>query len=88
MLTWVQKEEQGGNLEKSSLFKHLQGQDNSLNIPGPASVTGYEGNLPYFLVGDNTFKMPTNLMKPYPMSNLSKKQWIYNYRISRAHRLV
>lgn len=78
----------GGIWKKCTLFADLQDPANPLNIPDPAPMVGYDGNLPFFLVGDDAFKMSTGLMKPYSQSKLSKKQRIYNYRISRARHIV
>lgn len=78
----------GGIWKKCTLFADLQDPTNPLHIPGPAPLDGYDGNLAHFFVGDDAFKMSTGLMKPYPLTKLSKKQRIFNYRISRARRIV
>ncbi|XP_061717511.1 putative nuclease HARBI1 [Cydia pomonella] len=41
-----------------------------------------------FLVGDDAFPLKTYLLKPYSGTNLSTKQKIFNYRLSRARRIV
>ena len=40
--------------------------------------------LPYLLLGDGIFPLKKWLIKPYPGRNLSEKQKIHNYRLSRA----
>ena len=40
------------------------------------------------IVGDAAFPLKTYLMKLYPGTNLSLKEKIYNYRLSRARRIV
>lgn len=40
------------------------------------------------LVGDDAFPLKTYLMKPYSKVNLTKEEKIYNYRTSRARRIV
>jgi len=39
-------------------------------------------------VGDEAFPLKTYFMKLYSKQNLSKEEWIYNYRISRARKIV
>lgn len=41
-----------------------------------------------FLVGDDAFALKTHLLKPYGGTNLTKAQKIFNYRLSRARRIV
>lgn len=41
-----------------------------------------------FFLADDAFKLSNRIMKPYSGKNLSDKQQICNYRISRARRTV
>ena len=41
-----------------------------------------------FCVGDNAFPLQTNLLKPFSHRNLTQKEKIFNYRLSRARRVV
>ena len=62
---------------------------NSLNLPSLAFIQGSSTDkISYHIVGDDTFPMTENLMKPYPHRNLDKKNQIFNYRLSRARRVV
>lgn len=41
-----------------------------------------------FIVGDDAFPLKTYLLKPYSHKPLTSKQKIFNYRLSRARRIV
>jgi hypothetical protein len=60
--------------------------NNLLSIPQPNKV----GNclMPYVIVADDAFPLKTYLMKPYALKNLTKNKRIYNYRLSRARRII
>lgn len=40
------------------------------------------------MVGDDAFALTTNMMKPYPHRHMDKSKHIFNYRLSRARRVV
>lgn len=42
----------------------------------------------HVLVGDNAFPLKEYLLKPFPGNHLTLKQKIFNYRLSRARRIV
>ncbi|XP_049861889.1 uncharacterized protein LOC126355570 [Schistocerca gregaria] len=50
---------------------------NSLNLPQE-----------YIIVADDTFPLYTDVMKPFSRRNLFLEQCIFNYRLSRARRVV
>lgn len=52
-------------------------ENNKLNLPKDA-----------VFVADEAFPMKPYLMKPYARRNLTKEQKIFNYRLSRARRIV
>lgn len=62
----------------------------NLNIP-QAQTLPYEETgkpMPFVIVGDEAFAQSEHIMRPYSKRNLSMKQRVCNYRISRARRLV
>jgi len=44
--------------------------------------------VPYFFVADDAFAMRNYIMKPYPFKDQRAPNRIFNYRLSRAHRIV
>ena len=44
--------------------------------------------MPYFLVGDDAFALKKWMMKPYSHRHLTVEERIFNYRLSRARRIV
>ena len=76
----------GGVFRNSNLFAALEG--NSLNIPPPEPLTQQDFNLPYLLVADAAFPLKEYILKPYSQAGLTKERRIFNYRLSRARRIV
>jgi hypothetical protein len=44
--------------------------------------------MPFVLVGDEAFALSEHVLLPYPNKNLTCLKHIYNYRLSRARRIV
>lgn len=60
---------------------------NTLNVPPPSAVGQYK--LPFVLVADEAYQLSSYLMRPYPRrSQLDLRKKIFNYRLSRARRVV
>uniref|UniRef100_A0A671KY09 DDE Tnp4 domain-containing protein n=1 Tax=Sinocyclocheilus anshuiensis TaxID=1608454 RepID=A0A671KY09_9TELE len=62
--------------------------ENRTNIPAPAPLPGSDQLAPYCIVADEAFPLKEYFMKPYPNRRLSVQQRIFNYRLSRAWRVV
>nr|XP_055025796.1 uncharacterized protein LOC129412676 [Misgurnus anguillicaudatus] len=80
------KSSDGGTLS-SSAFGQAHRQD-ALDLPPDAPLPGAEGTMPFLFVADEAFPLQKNMMRPFPGHNLSPEQRIFNYRLSRARRMV
>ena len=73
---------------KSDLKAGLE-EGNIAGFPAPEALPNDVGeDVPYYLVGDDAFALRTYLMKPYGHRELTKEERIFNYRLSRARRVV
>ncbi|XP_066596251.1 uncharacterized protein [Prorops nasuta] len=80
------KNSDGGILEHSIIGKRLK--DNTLNVPDDTFLPGTSKKAPYVVVGDEAFPLKTYLLRPYPGKQLDNEKIIFNYRLSRARRVV
>jgi hypothetical protein len=76
----------GGVFAQSKLAEAMNLK--SLNCPQASPLPGQTTNTPYVIVADDAFPLSEYLMKPFPDRNLSDDKRIFNYRLSRARRVV
>lgn len=76
----------GGVYRESDLFSAIE--QNQLNIPEDKPLPFRTKPVPYVIVADAAFPLSTHIMKPFPFRNMQKEQRIFNYRLSRARRIV
>ncbi|ENN83008.1 hypothetical protein YQE_00628, partial [Dendroctonus ponderosae] len=76
----------GGVFWESDLSKVLA--RNCLNIPEDLALPGRTMPVPFVIVADAAFTLSEKILKPYPFKGMSKAQRIFNYRLSRARRVV
>jgi len=80
-----------GRAHDSTVFREsplgIKLKTNTLNLPQPSTLPGFNINMPYVIIGDDAFTLHTNLMKPYPERDLTQERRICNYRFSRARRI-
>lgn len=60
----------------------------ALNLPEESPLQGRTMDQPFVIVADDAFALRINVMKPFPGRSLNAAQRIYNYRLSRARRVV
>ncbi|KAK7160675.1 hypothetical protein R3I93_008363 [Phoxinus phoxinus] len=81
-----------GRLSDGGLFAHSDlhraMETGRLNFPPPEPLPNTTTVVPYMFVADDAFPLRTDLQKPFPHRQLDHDQRIYNYRLSRARRVV
>uniref|UniRef100_A0A3B3QUT2 DDE Tnp4 domain-containing protein n=1 Tax=Paramormyrops kingsleyae TaxID=1676925 RepID=A0A3B3QUT2_9TELE len=78
----------GGTLAASTFGEALR--EGRLDLPEDSPLPGADhlGPMPHVFVGDEAFPLRRNVLRPYPRRNLSQPKRIFNYRLSRARRVV
>lgn len=78
----------GGTLSASPFGRALR--EHTLDLPEDTTLPDAEdlGPVPHVFVGDEAFPLRRDLMRPYPGRQLSREQRVFNYRLSRARRIV
>lgn len=83
----VGRRSDGGIFKNSRLGQKLE--NNKLNVPGPRLISRRRRALPHCIVGDEAFPLKNYLLRPYPGKKANDiKKRIYNYRLSRARRVI
>ncbi len=81
-----------GSAGDTQIFNHCDLkqyiENDQLHWPGPEPMTNDTVPMPYFLVGDDAFALKEWLMKPYSRRGLDLEERTFNYRLSRARRVV
>ena len=64
-------------------------EDELLHVPEDRKLSDSDNeSLPYFLLGDEIFPLKKWLLRPFPGRNATEEETIYNYRHSRARRVI
>ena len=84
----VGAESDGGVFAQTKLARLIN--TNEINLPPPEPLASDPDGPPigYFMLGDDAFALKTWMMKPYPSRGLTVEERIFNYRQSRARRVV
>ena len=62
--------------------------ENTIRFPSAAPLPQDYRNIPYFVPGVDAFPLRPWLMKPYSMKGMTNEQRVFNFRQSRARRVV
>ncbi len=76
-----------GGVFSNSVFGGLLERD-ELPIPGISKLPGSDTETPFCFVYDEAFPLKPTGMRPYAGKNLALEERIFNYRLSRARRVV
>lgn len=76
-----------GGVFKNSVMGY-RFQHNQMYIPAPTPIINEGKAMPYMLVADEAFQLNRFTLRPYPGKTLTNEQRIFNYRLSRARRVV
>lgn len=63
-------------------------ESGQMNLPNPRKLTVDGPPLPYCLVADEAFPLSNYMLRTYPGKNISIERRVFNYRLSRARRLI
>jgi hypothetical protein len=63
-------------------------EDGTIGFPDPDPIPNDYQDVPYFFIGDDAFALRPTMMKPYSLRGLTNDERIFNYRLSRARRVV
>ena len=80
------RQSDGGVLKNSAFGKAME--RGTLSLPYPDPLPGQTDLIPYFFVGDAAFPLKTDLLRPFPGKFLPENKQIFNYRLSRARRVI
>ena len=80
------RESDSGILANSKFGSSLL--NGELPLPGDVILTGTNIKSPHVFLGYCAFPLKPNLMKLFPQNKLNIERKVYNYRLSRARRIV
>ena len=80
------KQSDGGIFSQSEMNAQLS--RGNFHMPPEATLPGSDEVVPHIIVADEAFPLKPYMLRPFPGKNLSRKSRIFNYRLSRARRIV
>ena len=83
----VGQQSDGGVYKNSNMGYAID--QNLLNVPAPSNDMSSDGKYyPYVFVADDAFQMKEYMLKPYPRSDRDIEKRVFDYRLSRARRII
>lgn len=76
----------GGTWNPCNLHEAVE--EDRAGLPQPEPIPNDDKPIPHHFVADDAFALKTWLMKPYSHRSQLPREIIYNYRLSRARRVV
>lgn len=76
----------GGIWAESTFGSALE--EDLVDLPPTRLLPNSNIMFPHFFVGDEAFPLKIYMMRPYPKKDLCDKKRIFNYRLSRARRVI
>ena len=76
----------GGVFGNSCLGNAILNQ--TMGMPKSGVIEAANMSFPYVFVADDAFPLKVNIMKPYSRETMQQKERIFNYRLSRARRVI
>ncbi|XP_042146973.1 protein ALP1-like [Ixodes scapularis] len=76
----------GGVFRESEMGRSML--TGELGLPPAGLLLQTETKLPFVFVGDEAFPLLPNLMRPFPRRELQLLSRVFNYRLSRARRII
>jgi hypothetical protein len=76
----------GGIFAESGLGKAFE--EGKAGLPPPSPLPHDDQEIPFSIVADDAFPLRSWLLKPYPQRFMTRDQRLFNYRLSRARRVV
>ena len=76
----------GGVIDHTLFYNKLR--DGTLSLPTPQPPQKSEIPLPFVFIGDEAFALRKDFLKPFNQRELDHDKKIFNYRLSRARRIV
>lgn len=78
----------GGIFANCAFGRSWLNNDTNLHLPKDKPLPSTDITLPLVLVADEAFPLKENILRPFPGRNLTERQRVFNYRLSRARRVV
>ncbi|XP_048514947.1 protein ANTAGONIST OF LIKE HETEROCHROMATIN PROTEIN 1-like [Athalia rosae] len=80
------RQSDGGVFRNSNIGKAFE--NGLLDLPPPKKISLEKEALSYVMVADEAFSLTHYMLRPFPRASLTPEKRIFNYRLSRARRVI